>query len=223
MTVGDGEKGTRRCIGYPAFWKAWTAPEKNEFRPWFSQIEEGLEVLFDTRRLRGKEESQLWGFRVMQVQHLLVELADALDPTSSRIHAHSRPLFEPTTAPVLPCICTHCMDHKIRHFLTTHSCQFNLLRYDTSEILSTSESLAGKYWHCVTTGTKHRDGGCPPTILSLLSEEIEDQSDSEEIKDQSTICSYSGRHAPYCNTRLRQVVVKTVEGREQYSSSIPRS
>jgi hypothetical protein len=144
MTVGDGEKGTRRCIGYPAFWKAWTAPEKNEFRPWFSQIEEGLRLL-STQRLKGKAESQ-WGFRVMQVQHLLIELANALDPTNSRIYAHSRLRFEPTTTPVLPCICTHCKGMK-SHSL--HSLMPVQSRYDTSEILT---SLAGKY-HVTATAT----------------------------------------------------------------------
>jgi hypothetical protein len=110
MTIGDSEKGTQRCMGYPEFWKQWTVVEDNQFRPWFSQLEEGLKRLSDARsgesQLQGK-----WFFRVMQFQHLLIELVDALDPRNDRVYTRPRPPCARIKTPFLVelCMCTDCM------------------------------------------------------------------------------------------------------------------
>jgi len=104
MCVGDREKGTLHCMGYPEFWKAWTVLRGNEFRPWFSQLEWGIEALYKSRR------SVADCFRVMQFQHLLIDLVNALDPKNKRIYAHTRGRFIPRTPPELDCICTQCMN-----------------------------------------------------------------------------------------------------------------
>jgi len=104
MCVGVREKGTLHCMGYPEFWKAWTMLGDNEFRPWFSQLEDGLKALHESTELA------VDCFRAMQFQHLLVDLVNALDPRSKRIYAHSRVRFEPRMTPELDCICTQCMN-----------------------------------------------------------------------------------------------------------------
>jgi len=113
MTVGDTEKGTQRCMGYPEFWKRWTVAEDNEFRPWFSQLEDGLKGLLNSRSGDHQLQDQ-WFFRVMQFQHLLIELVNALDPKNDRLYTRPRTRFALIETPFLAelCTCTHCMGTK---------------------------------------------------------------------------------------------------------------
>lgn len=108
VTVGDSEKGTQRCMGYPEFWKRWTVANNNEFRPWFSQIEEGLRKLSRSKNHQLQDQSFL---RVMQFQHLLIQLAIALDPKNTRVHTRARTRIETPFLTEL-CTCTYCMSMK---------------------------------------------------------------------------------------------------------------
>jgi len=102
MCVGDHEKGALHCMGYPEFWKAWTMSKDNEFKPWFSQLEWGMEALYKSRR------SVTDYFRVMQFQHLLIDLVNALDPKNKRNYAHTRGRIWLIMPPEQHCICTQC-------------------------------------------------------------------------------------------------------------------
>lgn len=69
------------------------------FKIWFNQVEQGIQDLKDGPRFLFPHHKIS---RIKKLQHLLVDLSEALDPDNQRTHHHERIRWEPKVPPAAP-------------------------------------------------------------------------------------------------------------------------